>query len=370
MGSASGNRPRRPGSTRRSGAASVLIVAPPDDPHATAVTRELDRLGTPWTALDLATLPGGGSITLSFGRARAPGLALRAGDRSSVASGGVGAVWWRRPHPVVVEGVADARLRRFAEREWRDATLGLWRGLDAAWVNEPVAADLAAVKPWQLTVAREFGLAIPRTLVTSDAAAARAFLAREPRAVWKTLHSEPGLWQPTRRVGARERRALSGIGRVPVVLQEHIPGVDERVTVVGNRVFPVEIDARKSRDPDDCRVDVDGCEIRPCSIPAPLARRLLAMTRRLGLAFAAFDLRRRPGGGHVFLEVNPAGQWLGFELRSGQPITTALAGLLTSSARAPGVAALAATRGHERARSSLHSRGLSSHGPGRPARLG
>ncbi len=313
---------------------TVLVVAPPEDLHSAAVTRELDRLGAPWTALDLATLPGGGSITLSFGRARAPGLAIRAGGRGSVGSGGVGAVWWRRPRPVAVEGIPDPRLRRFAEREWRDATLGLWRSLDAAWVNDPVAADVAAVKPWQLTVARELGLAIPRTLVTSDPAAARAFLSRERRAVWKTLHSEPGLWRPTRRVGPVERRALTGIGQAPVVLQEHVTGVDLRITVVGRRLFPVEIDARGSQDPDDCRVDVDGCAMRRCAIPAALARQLLAMTRRLGLVYAAFDLRRRRSGEHVFLEVNPAGQWLGFELRGGQPITAAVADLLASSARA------------------------------------
>jgi glutathione synthase/RimK-type ligase-like ATP-grasp enzyme len=56
-----------------------------------------------------------------------------------------------------------------------------------------------------------------------------------------------------------------------------------------------------------------------------LVRRLV---RRLGLVYAAIDLRRRRGGEHVFLEVNPSGQWLGFEERTGQPITRAMARLL------------------------------------------
>ena len=42
----------------------------------------------------------------------------------------------------------------------------------------------------------------------------------------------------------------------------------------------------------------------------------------------AFDLRRRDDGVHVFLEVNPAGQWLYVEEATGLPITAAVARLL------------------------------------------
>jgi hypothetical protein len=52
------------------------------------------------------------------------------------------------------------------------------------------------------------------------------------------------------------------------------------------------------------------------------------MLRVLGLSYAAFDLRRTPQGEHRFLEVNPGGQWLFVERRSGLPIAEALAGLL------------------------------------------
>jgi beta-lactam-binding protein with PASTA domain len=52
------------------------------------------------------------------------------------------------------------------------------------------------------------------------------------------------------------------------------------------------------------------------------------MMDRLGLAYGAFDLRRREDGEHVFLEVNPGGQWLYVEDATGLPITEAVAGLL------------------------------------------
>ena len=49
---------------------------------------------------------------------------------------------------------------------------------------------------------------------------------------------------------------------------------------------------------------------------------------RLGLRYGAVDLRRTPDGRYVFFEVNPAGQWLFVEERTGLPITERVAALL------------------------------------------
>ncbi len=48
----------------------------------------------------------------------------------------------------------------------------------------------------------------------------------------------------------------------------------------------------------------------------------------LGLVYGAVDLRRAPDGREVFLEINPAGEWLFVEERTRQPITKALAEVL------------------------------------------
>ena len=47
-----------------------------------------------------------------------------------------------------------------------------------------------------------------------------------------------------------------------------------------------------------------------------------------GLAFGAIDLIRTPEGGHVFLEVNPAGEWGMLEKELDYPIAEAIAGAL------------------------------------------
>jgi glutathione synthase/RimK-type ligase-like ATP-grasp enzyme len=51
---------------------------------------------------------------------------------------------------------------------------------------------------------------------------------------------------------------------------------------------------------------------------------------RLGLVYGAIDVRLTPEGRYVFLEVNPAGQWLFIEHATGQPISAELASRLVA----------------------------------------
>ena len=55
------------------------------------------------------------------------------------------------------------------------------------------------------------------------------------------------------------------------------------------------------------------------------------MARALDLLWTGIDLRRTPEGRYVFLEANPSPMFLGFESRSGLPLTAALADLLTEA---------------------------------------
>jgi len=50
------------------------------------------------------------------------------------------------------------------------------------------------------------------------------------------------------------------------------------------------------------------------------------------IVYGAVDMRRTTDGRYVFLEINPAGQWLFVEERTGQPMTDAFACLLTELA--------------------------------------
>ncbi len=67
----------------------------------------------------------------------------------------------------------------------------------------------------------------------------------------------------------------------------------------------------------------------PGVVPAEVEEGLLRLLKSVGLRYGAIDMRRTPDGRHVFLEVNPAGQWRFVEEVTGQPITAAMARLLT-----------------------------------------
>jgi glutathione synthase/RimK-type ligase-like ATP-grasp enzyme len=73
---------------------------------------------------------------------------------------------------------------------------------------------------------------------------------------------------------------------------------------------------------------MENAKFEPTTLPVETEKRIFALMKRLGLVYGAIDLRRTPEGRHVFLEVNPAGEWRFVEERTGQPITKALAKLL------------------------------------------
>ena len=57
---------------------------------------------------------------------------------------------------------------------------------------------------------------------------------------------------------------------------------------------------------------------------------------RQTLLWAGIDFRRTPAGLYVFLEANPSPMFLGFEHRTGLPLTESLAAVLLADEAIPG----------------------------------
>jgi glutathione synthase/RimK-type ligase-like ATP-grasp enzyme len=126
-----------------------------------------------------------------------------------------------------------------------------------------------------------------------------------------------------------EEDLLEHVRLAPVIFQEHVPAeVDLRVTLVGDRLFPAAISTPEGGYPHDYRIDLDRARIEAVTLPRELCRALMELMRRLGLVYGAVDMRRTTDERYVFLELNPAGQWLFVEDQTKQPITRALAELL------------------------------------------
>lgn len=319
---------------------TALVISHDRDSHAGAVLVELADLGVEAKVLDLSHLPQQASITYAYDD-RPPTLTYRDRDGDIVDLRNVGAVWWRRPQYVDLANVPDEEERLFAGGEWDEALAGLWPMLDAFWVNEPHVDRLASRKAWQLQLAQQLGLRIPRTTITSDPDAARAFIEScggPEHTIYKSFSATYAAWRETRRLKAEELDLLDAVSVAPVIFQEYIPaGVDLRITVVGDDVFPAAIETDATDYVADFRMSLGrGVRIVEASIPADLHDKLLDLVRRLGLVYAAIDVRRAPDGTHAFLEVNTAGQWLFVEQATRQPIARALAAKLAKEAATRG----------------------------------
>ena len=235
----------------------------------------------------------------------------------------VHSAYWRS-----YDGVAPSPLddTAAAGREERDAT-SLFESLllepGPRWINEWAAVRLHWTKPAQLArIVRsaETTFPVPATLVSNDEEALRAFAAEQGACIVKNAQGGDSTrpFDPATFDGTRLRRA-------PVTVQRKVQGDDVRVYVIGEQVFACTIqsawsDYREDPEPRITSVQLDGLdEVR--------SRRVAA---HLGLAFTALDLRRDEDGQLWFLEANPSPMFLGFERRTGQPLTAALIDLLMS----------------------------------------
>ncbi|HYH09562.1 MAG TPA: alpha-L-glutamate ligase [Thermoanaerobaculia bacterium] len=312
----------------------IVVVSHAEDPHATRVLDLLGRAGHETLLLDLADLPERATLTFDYGRNGArPAIDYRVEGRV-VDLAHARSAWYRRPqHPTLTAVGANADAWSFVANEWQEATHGLWQLLEVPWMNPPAADDVAGRKALQLRVARALGLRTPRTLVTSDPDAARAFIEREGvgRTIFKTFSCTHQVWRETRLVREEELAKIDSVRLSPVIFQEYIPAsADLRITIVGDRIFPAAIDARGTDYEVDFRMSLGQSRVEACTIPRDVEERLFAMMRRFGLIYGAIDVRRTPEGEHVFLEINTGGEFLFIEDRTGQPIAQAVADWLSA----------------------------------------
>jgi hypothetical protein len=310
----------------------ILIISHPQDLHCRAVVQVLQSRGVTPALLDLSRFPTLTAVELAYGNGNT--MRLRDREWGDVDLAEVESVWWRRPQPFGVPSeVTDPVFRAFAMSEAREAFGGLWGLLDAAWVNDPQRDDLAHRKAYQLRVAEGVGLSVPDTLITNNPERAREFISRRGQegTIFKAFSGTPQAWRETRLIGEKELAQLDLVRVAPVIFQQYIRGVDLRVTVVGKQIFPAEINIDRGDYPVDFRMNYDRMRVQTTSLPAEVEQGIRLLMEKLGLVYGAIDFRRTESGEHVFLEINPAGQWLFIEQHTRQPITDAMADALMAT---------------------------------------
>jgi len=256
----------------------------------------------------------------------------------------VTAVWYRRANiGGHIPAEMDSQLRAAALKESHRTVQGMLAGLEVFCLDPIERIRAAEHKPLQLRVARRLGMDIPRTLVTNDPDAVRAFFPQCPGGMVTKMLASFAVYEHgqemvvfTNPVTAAHLDDLDGLDLCPMVFQENIPkALELRVTVVGTRVFAASIDSQSSaRARTDWRRDGNEmiADWKPHTLPDALTEKVLALMDHFRLNYGALDFILTPDGRYVFLEVNPAGEFFWLEKAPGLPISEALADVLTGRA--------------------------------------
>ncbi len=320
----------------------VLIFAPTGDAHAGAIAWALEASGVEalWTPSTRLGAQARGSLMADADGIRAHSNAC---DLSRI-----GAVWHRAPE---LPGAAATMPedREFAARQWQgfqSNALALEQSfVDALWVNRPAAAEAAENKWVQLRAAHAVGLRFPEAIASNDAAEVRALLRRCGRLVFKQFHTY--MWQ-SRSSGelrssdvvlldAQSELPEAAIAVCPGIYQRYIDkAYDVRVSVIGDRLFPVRLLRRGGGAYVDWRPHIRDEDLlaEPIELPVAVEARLRALMARLDLVLGCIDLVVDHAGEMYFLEVNQQGQFLFVEeLLPQLPLLRAMTSMLASGRR-------------------------------------
>lgn len=315
----------------------VLILSSTDDKHAQKVNEILlsMNVGVDFLKLndliqtaDIAFEIGTGNKVCSFEKAE------KSFDLQEYSS-----IWYRRPGSVRAPQFFEPWISKMVESEARSAVDGIFRSLNCLWVNAPANNLACADKLWQLQMAQKSGFTVPETLVTNKPHLVREFFDRcGGQVIYKLMGEQTNLAIPAnenpRGVSTLPLRQedlphLEQVSFSPHMFQRCVQkAYDIRVTVVGSEIFGTRIDSQSGRGKVDWRHDYS-VDIEAFSLPEEISDQCLLLTKRLGLNYGAIDFILTKEGQYIFLEINCGGQYMWIEVRTQQPISLAVARLLT-----------------------------------------
>ena len=317
----------------------ILIVTNSQDDHTPVVISALEDERIPYFRFDTDQYPTQVQLSMSFNR-RDEAANFLCADGRKVDLAEITSVWYRRPRPPICHGVLSAEDERFSSLESQHLLQALWQLLeDRHWVSPIAALNRAENKPYQLRKAIEAGFAIPRTIMTNSAEGLLQFTAQiqsdiayKPFNAHFREHQSGVLSVYTNRLTRDYVRDQTGrLCFAPGIFQEYIDKAFElRITVIGDDIFAMAIESQRSeRTQTDWRhYDLSQGLYRPYNLNEETRNSIRCLMSSLELSFGCIDMIVTPTGDHIFLEINPNGQWYWVEMLTEQPLLSAFLKLL------------------------------------------
>jgi len=315
----------------------VLILSTLEDIHAKSVNEHLINLGVEVDFFRFEELLQSCTSVFRFGAAT--NVCLIEGARKSIDLRAYSSIWYRRPGGIVaLQQFPEPWIGKMVEQEARHAIDGMLLSLDCLWMNHPRKDFQCLQKLWQLQVAIQEGLSIPETVVTSDPQVAKEFFVScNEQVIYKLIggasnFSIPAYEQPrgipTLPLRQADFEYLDQVRFAPHFFQKRIEKrVELRVTIVGQKVFTIEIDSQAGDGKVDWRNDYS-VKMTPYDLPEEIETKCKTLMKRLGLNYGALDFCLTPDDQYIFLEINCAGQYMWIEQRTELPISAEIANLL------------------------------------------
>lgn len=265
---------------------------------------------------------------------------ILASDQSTLDLRDVTAVWYRRIRMGNrIPTTMNPQLRQASVQESGVTIQGMIASLKAFHLDPVHHIRRAEHKQLQLQIARNLGLEIPRTLITNNPEAVLQFSQICKSGMITKMLSSFAIYEDdqeqvvfTNPVTPSDLDNLDGLQFCPMTFQEQIPKVLElRTTIVGKQVFTAAIDSQRL---EQARYDWrrKGVALlkdwQSYSLPSEIEEKLLYLMAELGLNYGAIDIILTPDNRHVFLEINPVGEFFWLERCPGLPISKAIANLL------------------------------------------
>ncbi len=306
----------------------VLVLSYEEDPHADYVCKHLNEANVDTFRVHTDKLIGNYKITFDSQRGF---YTIENGERKEVIDQNWN-IWNRR--------VLDPEIPADMPKELCDIVLTeterTWEGLLFAHkgrvVNRPQANYNANNKVDQLLFVQRYGkgIVIPETLLTNDPSCLVAFYQKHPKISHKmqkapiVKRNDEYFTVYNNIVGSEQIAHADLIVKNPSLFQEYIDKAYElRITATERKIIGIAIHSQLSQlsKIDFRRYDFDNVLYEKVDLPEHVTQFCSDLLQHYGLHFGEIDMIYTKDGKYVFLEINPNGQWLWLQLKSGYNLT-------------------------------------------------
>lgn len=317
----------------------ILIISNRSDLTCDLVVKLLGSKGNKFYRFNTDEFPANGIGNFSISNAGILESKIRLNDRTfDINFNEVKSIWYRRPvAPLISDSIKDSSMVEYLQKESYSYIRGLWYSTNAYWISHPDAIFRAEHKILQLKHAQEIGFVIPDTLITNNAKDVLQFYKKHfGKIIIKPIHSgffdskAPG-YIFTSSITIEDLEYLTDTQYSPSIFQEKIEKIaDIRCTVIGKKMFCARIEPqKKDHDALDWRDNnPEHLNYSVYYLPERIERLCIQLVEKLNLQFGAIDLALCQNGQHIFLEINPNGQWAWLEQILDLPISQEIVYLL------------------------------------------